>query len=393
MGKLTGTMHASLGLFASLALLACEKAPDEAPFGISVLPASSYDSLPEAGVAGVEALCTADEACALGMLRAAAVSPAGDVAFLGWNGKEPQLYLKDAATGTLTRLGRPGAGPGEYRSPWKLAFTPAGEVVALDLLHRRVRYSRDGSALATTMAQVPGGVVGAGLVNGEVRFLAAAPSRRTGDSTAIEYLAVDSESGERLTLASLPLKAPYFNLEDMQPAPAPYAPQRQYDVLGDGRILYTRGERLEIEIFSANGVRELRFGIATEPRDVTKADLQASLGRSLMGVRDSRMRRAITEQARSGEGAGRHPAITRLVAMGDGTLWVRESPREAQDSVSWVVFDAAHKPSARLLLAVDDIVLNAHAGRILISSTEGEGERGRLRWVRLSGPASPGAPR
>ena len=373
-----------LSLVACAVVVACAGTEEKASFPDRVLPEASYATLPQLTVDSTEALCADDDACELFWSRALAISPDGDVVFLGRDGKQPQLFLRDAATVKLTRLGRVGSGPGEYMEPWRLGFTSTGDVVAFDGPQFRLsRYSREGSVREMGTTSIPGGFIDAWFVDAELRFLAAERAKRTGDSTAVAYLAVDSATGKLRTLSTLPTRGLYYNIEDLRPAPPAYSAHALYDVRPDGLIAYTRGERMEIDLFDASGARRLRFGLEHEPRKVTKADLQAALGRSLMGVRDPQMRRWITERAKTGEGAGRHPAITRLVALDDGAVWVRESPREAQDSVQWVQFDSASKPTGRLLLASDDILLAAHGGRILMSSSEGERGRAHLRWIRL----------
>ena len=110
-----------------------------------------------------------------------------------------------------------------------------------------------------------------------------------------------------------------------------------------------------IDHYDANGVHRRRFGFDTPSRAVSEADMALARERSLRGIGDPSMRAAI--EARMRGGSARHPAITRLVSLDDGSLWVRESPTEAADSVPWVIYAGPGTPRGRLMLAVDDHVV------------------------------------
>src|SRR5690606_24822682 len=121
-------------------------------------------------------------------------------------------------------------------------------------------------------------------------------------------------------------------------------------------------------------------GYAVEPRRVTSAEVESAREARLRGLPSSRMREAAERQlANVGE---HHPAVTGLVAMADGRLWVREAPSVDGDSVSWLVLAADGVAEFRVHTAVDDQPIGTDGTRFLLARPGTEDGSDTYWWMR-----------
>lgn len=351
-------------------------APPADPATVRLLSASEYAALAPLALEPVRPLCgTAPDACRAGALGIVAVRDDGAVAFV-LEGRQPQLMLVDDSVAPARPIGRAGGGPGEYRMALGLAFTRDGGLEVLDWLQRRtVRFARDGAPAASGVIPLPRGFITAGYVGDSLRSVATDLTRVREDSAEVTVVAIAGGAAEPVPLLRLARREPAIGVEEMRPAPGIFAPVPRWVLAPDGRVLHTPADQWRVDIFDQAGRHALRAGFDVEPRAVTDAEAARERERRLGRVGNAQMRAAM--ERTMGAPAARHPAITDLRALHDGRIWVRESPGEVGDSVSWVVLAADGAPVGRAELAVEDLPVGAHAGLVLLSTDSG------LRWVRV----------
>lgn len=376
-----------LAISCSLLVVGCAEPPTPASIAIvTIAPDAEYTALPALRVEEVRSACGEGEACMKLSYPMATVLANGAVAYWGVAGRRPQLYRTTADT--VVALGRSGSGPGEYRMPLALGATDAGEVRAADLMQRRIlQYGPDGAVLPMTAVPMPIGVFDLAFTGGSLRAFAAEKLGAAGDSAPIRVFALEAGAQRPRELFTLPHRAPGFDVEDFRPMPLPFAAQASYRFRRDGHLFVAPGATFAIDEFDSTGVHLSRFGFDLPSRAVTAAELDAARERALRRVPDPRMREMVDRAMRTG--APRHPAITRLAPLDDGSLWVRESPVESADSVRWIVFASSARPRGVLRLGVDDMVHGTHDGLVLLSREGDERSAAALMWVRVSDPRAP----
>jgi hypothetical protein len=344
--------------------------PQEADLVIRIGSAADYEALPAIALEQTGAVCTTPvEACGAIVSGSVAVRADGAVAFATL-GRQPQVYLVDGLDGTARAIGRAGGGPGEYRGPWNVAFTSSGGVEVLDWLQRRViRFAADGAPTGSHVVPLPPGFMTTGYVRDSLRALATDNARPEGDSAAVVILALDSGSTRPVLATALPIRSRAWDLTDMRPVPGLFAASPQWVVAADGRTLHSTADRLLIDVYDADGRHAQRFGFDVTPRRVTDAEFTREREIRLSRIGNAQMRAAMERQL--GTVPARHAAITRIVALPGGETWVRESPNEAHDAVSWVVFDPSGTARGRVSLRPEEMLVGAHDGRLVLSTEAG----------------------
>ncbi len=357
-----------------VALMACGEGGPAATSGqlgiVDIRSESAWVAIPVAGLEPVAPLCApGTESCRAGPQAHAKVDSAGDVLFLALTGRRTQVMRLRAGSDAPIALGRDGGGPGEYRIPAVIGLASNGDAVVYDLMARRVvRFAADGRPVATSLAPLPSAPLPAfDAVGGELRMLGTAVPSSPGDSMPVLMFALDSGTTDARRLHELALRQPAFRIDAMRPVPPVFEAQPLFALHEDGRVAFTDAAELVIDLFDAAGRHERRFGFASVRRDVSEAEVAAAGARRTRGVSDPRMRSAI--EAQTATGAARHPAITKLVALNNGELWVRETPRAEGDSVSWIAFSAAGEALRRVWTGADDAILAWRGDRLLVHRT------------------------
>jgi hypothetical protein len=211
-------------------------------------------------------------------------------------------------------------------------------------------------------------------VSDSLRVLATDNARADGDSASVVLFALDSGSTRPELTATLPLRARAWDIADMRPAPGLFAPSTQWVIAGDGRTLHSSADRLLVGVYNAAGRHVQRFGFDVTPRRVTDAEFTREREIRLSRIGNAQMRAAMDQQM--GTAPARHAAITRIVALPGGETCVRESPNEAHDTVPWIVFDSSGTARGRASLHPEEMIVGAHAGRLVLSTEAG------LVWMR-----------
>lgn len=358
----------------------------------AVLPESAYRALPTLTLSDIRAACdaVARDLCSIGVAEGA-VGPMGAVAFWGVDGKRTQLYRVDTA-GTVTRLGRLGGGPGEYRFGGAMGFDGRGNLALADLPQRRLTtFGADGAVVATQELPFPVGLFHIEFASGAPVAIATDLPRNKGDSAAVHEYVLDVMRKQPVRRRTLAFKRPSYAVSDLRPVPPAFSAHDHFGHLADGTLLHTSGREFVIDEYDAHGVITRRFGFEVNGRVVTDGELEASRRRALARVGDPRMRAAMQASMRESGRAARHPAITRLVVLGSMGLAIRQAPRVEGDSVTWVVYRGPALPTGRLVLGVDDRILGAFDGRLLVAFDREEAGSG-LHWGRLDTLAQPRSP-
>lgn len=374
--------------FAALAVIAvqaCSGPEGSSTPGASILSAAAYASLPSLRLEDAGAACAgAEDQCLTTGSELAAVDADGSIAFMGPGGRSPQLFLVRATDRVPLSLGRAGAGPGEYRLVMSLGFGPDGEVRLYDGMQRRlVHYGADGVTRLTSDVAVPDGHFDGDFVAGELRFLGTEAAATAGDSMPVWIYAGRPGAKAAPPLHRTGAKQPSYGLRDFRRMPAPFVAQAVFAIDRNGGLFHSSGTSFVVDRYDSLGVLVGRSGFDLPLRAVSDADLAAEKERRSRNL-PAPMRAMIEENFR---GAAAHlPAITRIRALEDGSVWVRESPHAAGDSVSWIVYPDAMNPLGRLVLEADDRILGAHGGRVLVTRGGGAGAGSELRWVRVRTP-------
>jgi hypothetical protein len=223
--------------------------------------------------------------------------------------------------------------------------------------------------------------MGFGVVRGEVWMLSTDRPKTSGDTLPVDVVSLGNDATEAQKLHPLALRQPAYALEALRAPPPLFAPTVSFDFFADGGVAFAEGRALVVDLFDAEGTLARRVGFDVTPRAVTEADAEASRTRNLRGVTDARMRESM-ERFMANVSA-RHPAITRLTALSNGEVWVRETPREAQDSVSWISFSRDGAPLRRVWTGVDDAVLAWHGDRYLMARVDGRETVDGYWWATL----------
>lgn len=359
---------------------------DGPPAVVAIQSEAAYDSLPVMQLSDLGPLCRESaDLCTRGGFPVAGVNGSGDVLFFGSANRQPQIYLVDSETARPMPVGRNGEGPGEYRFPWLAGFASDGELLVASPMERRfLRYANDGSPSATSVIPLPPGMFTAELVDGELRVLATELADERGDSMPVVMFAIDSGAPKARLVYETNLRAPSFAVDDMRPAPLPFAANPVWTIGLDGGILYSRSDRLVLDIYGPTGHHDHRVGFLVPPRQVEAGELAAKRASATRRISDPRMREALAAHM-SREGSTHHPAITRIVDVGgpQNQIWVRESPMATNDSVSWVIFDRKGSAYARVVTGEDDTIYLAHGEAILMSTGIDPENPESLHWMRL----------
>lgn len=363
-------------------LVACGDRAGDSASRTAIQSAAAYAALPSAVLDADRPLCADPLACLPPTQQVAAVHADGDVLTLVLSGRRAEVVRVQAGTEVPVPVGREGSGPGEYRLPGLLDFTPAGEALVFDFMARRaLRFGRDGRALATAVVLLPASPHPAfGFVGGELRILGADTPAVPGDSMPTIVFALDSGALEPRRLHTLAFRLPTFPIGEFRTAPQLLAPSDFFALRDDSSVVFANGASLGVDIYAPGGALRRRVGFAVEARATSADDAAEEADRRVRGIPDPQARAAIAAELRENV-ATKLPVLTGLVAMGDGELWLRGSPSADGATVEWLVLAADGEPLRRVRTAAEDAILGKHGARYLVARAEDDGAR--FWWMTL----------
>ncbi len=368
---------------ACLSLVACED-KRASPAAVQILSSAAYDSLPMWHVASALDACPAVEPqCHPTQYHSTASSANGWVVLVGETQKRLQLWRLGPGQTEFSPLGRAGRGPGEYGSVTSLSVDSMGNVMAFDLLHRHLlRYDTDGQPGAAQVVTLHDGFMRTDIAAGHLQMLATDSRRQSGDSARVSVFVLDSATFTRR--ATLPVNERDFGIDELRPIPDAFGPVPLWGMLTDGTILHSSATAHEVDVFDPSGRHVRRFGAVVASREIIPSDIEELVTRRLRGIGDERMRAAIRKRI-TVTPSGRHPALTRMVPLVNGEVWVRESHRAAGDSVSWAVYRIADGAAlGRMMLGADDDILASVGDSLLFYRSDGPGGDAALEWITIA---------
>lgn len=262
------------------------------------------------------------------------------------DGGSAQVRRYDAGGRHLWSTGGRGEGPGEFRSPRYLGRREDGAFLIWDRALSRVSaIGQNGDRLGTERRSGPDGspVVafdlfddGYWLVALPVVIQASEPGTRWTDSVRLGRY--DPVLEEVVQLATVPGQRWVWTGQSM--LPVPFSPRSLRAIVGN-RVAVANGSVPEVSVHDAGGALVARYRIARERVPVTESDVGQVI-ESLVELGQGTA--AVWRQWRDDMEVPSHePAFDRLLADGDGNLWVRRFMADllSREPPSWDVFDPA----------------------------------------------------
>lgn len=311
-----------------------------------------------------------------GEIRDVAHLPSGDVAVA--DVQVPEIRVFDEAGEHVRTVGRPGQGPGEFRSIWWMDGLPGDSLVVVDHLQRRASvFAPDGEPVRSfrldpAVGQEAGAVGAGDLVGGDrlvVEEDVVGPAEGE-DRMEIRVHTVDLE-GEEADEVGL---FPHVDLGGPQNRGVPLS---GWLVVAAGDSLVWAGHTADFQLrgFDAEGTLRRIIRLDRRPEPVTSRDVEAILEH--VGEDEGEGFARLLQQTGF---ADHYPVHGRLLVDELGYLWVERfrlsarlggaAPQEAREA--WDIFEPDGRLVATLTLpegfetarAGEDFVMGVHTDRL-----------------------------
>lgn len=290
------------------------------------------------------------------------------------------LLIYGRLTGTRTRLGRHGAGPGEFRQLAWSQVVGSDTVLAYDMASRRgTSFSTSGRVLGTWSLNSLGGTplpLAAYETGSLLVLLNAIPSPRRGD----KGLVTDSSTLLFLSFDATPL------------APGRRSAMRQIFLAGDGAVrsievplgLRThvaptrtgfylgRSDTTEVRFFTSVGREENRFWVQAQRRAVT-AEATARLRHPPSATRNS-LRLNFADLYEATPIASVYPLFGRLLADQEGRLWVQDYLTRDDEVPVWTVYSRSGQRLGIVRLPSRSRLMDATGEELLVVQEAEDGD-------------------
>jgi hypothetical protein len=320
--------------------------------------------------------------------------------------REKTVQILDLKTGTATKIGREGSGPGEYALPARLLAMPGDTSVVYDPLNRRfLVITPDGKAgpfasYENSDAGITRITIGARYTDARGRLYSAGPSFSIGpngaptSSDTAPILRLDRATRKTDTVAFV--HVPNTTIQTSQGGTNvtvragggnPFVSVDDWAVTPDGRVAVVRTKDYHVDWYGPDGKRTSGPAIAYEKIKVTEDDKKAFRERRAGGGNGF----MITEQRGSG-GTERSAAVAQAVAglpeptdwpdvkpafvgaaaaaAPNGQLWVLRT-RPAKDKVpTYDVFDGSGKVIGRVALPANTRLVGFGANTVYLARSD-----------------------
>lgn len=322
---------------------------------------------------------------------------------------EPAIYVVELGAGTVTRIGREGEGPYEYRLPGTLLKLPGDSTLVTDDGNLRlmvigpdlkVHRSFSNALQGLGFGLYPRAVDTRGRMYFQVPFWAHGPDVPPGDTVEVER--IDLRTGAIDTLGrvkgvTMPPGQVRYGLPYV-----PFSPEDGWQATADGRVVFVRSADYHIEWRGPDGKVARGAPIPFTTLPVTQEDKitytrtfmeNSSMsgragkngGSTGMGAVPSEMLtpKSIAEIARKNLFATKKPPFTDAAPkLGpDGTLWVeRSTPAGAPRTFD--VFDATGRVVQSVVLPANHRLLAVGVGGIYLVATMDDGIERLERYAR-----------
>lgn len=322
--------------------------------------------------------------------------------------QDQTLYLVDFGRETLTKVGRRGAGPGEYVLP--LALLPLADDTTLVFDAGNARYLLilpDGTPGKTFLLPTPSGEVSfqvpeATDARGRIYFGGSVSFNTTGGGRpeipdSFPIYRFDRANGQYDTLGYLARPVPKFDAGGgairLQggsgklmglPRPQPFAPRDAWAVSADGRVGVARAVQYRVEWWLDRDTRRVGPPMTTQPIRVTDRDKKAFKtqgdGRVMIMATPSGSQRLPMPKAENVTFPKTKPPFPRDAARAapDGALWVLRS-RAANDPIpTYDVFDENGRLVRRVVLPRATHLLGFGSRAVYLIRTDDDD----LQWLQ-----------
>ena len=372
-----------------VSILACERTERVPPSQVAVRDSAGIVSVSVGPLVGVRApewrldRQFATSRTGVEFFRVSAARLLSDGRVVVGDGGNHEVSILDSRGRLVTRVGRAGDGPGEFRGI-AAVHPSAGGFAAYDpRLGRWTHFAADGGLIATEPMRPPNPIVdlqplmfaqsGEVLaVYGSMRRFAREGIRR--DTTPLLYYSEPEATPDTLS---------FWASDEWSYAPSRAGTSRTY--VGFGRSLAASGrdslavlgetDSLNITVFGADGSVRMRIGGGGPRRPTTEEDGErwrelaaADLGASAPDAFRERLEEAPFHDS--------YPAFHSAVVDDRGRVWVGATAElDARERV-WVVFGGDGWPVARMELPADVEVMDAAGGQVLVRETDDLGVQG-----------------
>lgn len=303
----------------------------------------------------------------------------GQVAVLNGGTAEVLIYGPDGAL--IGAAGGRGGGPGEFRSPAGIAQLPGDSILVFDPgLRRATVLAADGGLgrVAPLPPDLPRFEL-AGVLDDGSLVLATPLSRVPGPEPERRptLLLRFSATGDLIdTIGTFPgLEIYSVRIGDVQALRAlPFGADLSAAAAG-GRIWVGTGNVPAIELRDRRGHVIDRIEWPAETVLVTAADRARHRDRTLDSVRDPDLRRLRAREF--DRGLVRYPAAfpthARIIASGDGGVWIQEYPRPGAAAQRWHVLGPDGMPVGRVTFEAGLTLLDAGSDYALVRAEDHAG--------------------
>lgn len=339
---------------------------------------AAYAAAPALTLERVRAWCEDPEAagCDVRLFAAAQLLPDGGVIASDF---EPPIRRFGADGTRRPDIARRGSGPGELRNVMAMRLLGTDSVLLFANNEMRlVRAALDGGGGTSETVMPPITVEDMGFIGTQLAAWTAGRVERAGAEATgalMDVFADTTRNRVRFTYR-LPSRHEVGSGEFVRP-PTPLTAMPRTALGAAGDAAYTNAATYTVHVVPAVGGR-YALTVDRVPRRVTRAERDSVVrtvrDRASRLARDPRLKGAA---AHAEEGLRQlpttHAAITALVVLRDGSIWVRSMPDAGASRVRWDAFTREGTRIGQLSLRLQEQLLDGEASSLLIGRIDDAG--------------------